>query len=72
MSDGTPTLRFLDPADVRGDRAGAGKDGETPVDDLNELEFVEGEIYANVWLTDRIAIIAPATGQVTAGSTWPG
>ena len=33
---------------------------------LNELEFVKGEVFANVWLTDRIAIIAPATGTVTA------
>jgi glutaminyl-peptide cyclotransferase len=35
------------------------------VEDLNELEFVGGEIYANVWTTDRIAIVAPATGRVT-------
>ena len=36
-----------------------------PVRDLNELEFVRGEIYANVWHTDRIARISPRSGQVT-------
>jgi glutamine cyclotransferase len=39
-------------------------DGQTPVANLNELEFVRGEIYANVWQTDRIARISPATGRV--------
>ena len=66
MSDGTPTLRFLDPQTLAVTGRLPVKDGELPVEDLNELEFVEGEIYANVWTTDRIAIIAPATGQVTA------
>ena len=41
-------------------------DGPAAVDDLNELEVVKGEIFANVWLTDRIAVIAPATGKVIA------
>jgi glutamine cyclotransferase len=41
-------------------------DGPTAVDNLNELEVVKGDIFANVWLTDRIAVIAPATGKVTA------
>jgi glutamine cyclotransferase len=36
-----------------------------PVPGLNELEYVRGEIYANVWRSDRIARIAPATGRVT-------
>jgi len=66
MSDGTPTLRFLDPQTLAVTGRLPVKDGELPVEDLNELEFVEGEIYANVWTTDRIAIIAPATGQVAA------
>ena len=39
-------------------------DGQTPVRDLNELEYVRGEIYANVWHTDRIARISPETGRV--------
>jgi glutamine cyclotransferase len=65
MSDGTPTLRFLDPATFRVVGTLAVKDGTLPVEDLNELEYVEGEIYANVWTTDRIAVISPATGLVS-------
>ena len=42
------------------------KDGDKPVENLNELEWVKGEVFANVWLTDRIAIIAPDSGRVTA------
>ena len=38
----------------------------TPVTQLNELEYIDGEIYANIWQTDRIARIDPTTGQVTA------
>ena len=66
LSDGTPTLRFLDPRTfevVRTVRVLA--DGE-PVDRLNELEFIDGEVYANVWKSDRIARIDPGTGRVTA------
>ncbi len=40
------------------------RDGITPIDQLNELEFVDGEIFANVWQTDRIARISPRTGKV--------
>jgi glutaminyl-peptide cyclotransferase len=65
MSDGTPALRFLNPETLQETRRLQVKDGDLPVEDLNELEFVDGEIYANVWTTDRIAIIAPSTGQVT-------
>jgi glutaminyl-peptide cyclotransferase len=65
MSDGTAELRFLDPQtfkELRRVRVTA--DGK-PVDQLNELEWVEGEVLANVWQTDRIARINPKTGQVT-------
>jgi glutaminyl-peptide cyclotransferase len=65
MSDGTPTLRFLDPQTLQVIGRLPVKEGDLPVEDLNELEFIEGEIYANVWTTDRIAIISPGTGQVT-------
>jgi glutamine cyclotransferase len=65
MSDGTPALRFLDPVTMQESGRVRVTDRGAPVDDLNELEFVRGRIYANVWLTDRIAIIDPATGQVT-------
>lgn len=64
MSDGTPTLRFLDPNTFAVTRRVQVSDGGLPVEDLNELEFIEGQVYANVWLTDRIAMIAPDSGRV--------
>jgi len=66
MSDGTSSLRFMDPETLRETGRIVVKDGDRPIDNLNELEVVKGDVYANVWLTDRIAIIAPASGQVTA------
>jgi glutamine cyclotransferase len=65
MSDGTPTLRFLDPATMREVRRIEVRAAGVPVRDLNELEYVNGEIFANVWMTTRIARIDPATGRVT-------
>ncbi|MGH8508702.1 MAG: glutaminyl-peptide cyclotransferase [Gammaproteobacteria bacterium] len=65
MSDGTATLRFLDPYTFRETGRLSVRDGTTPVTQLNELEVVRGELYANVWKTDRIARIALQTGQVT-------
>jgi glutamine cyclotransferase len=64
MSDGTATIHFLDPATL--DETGAIQvyDDHGPVVRLNELEFVRGEIYANIWQTDQIARIDPASGQV--------
>lgn len=64
MSDGTATLRFLDPQTFAVTRRVQVSDGGMPVRDLNELEFIDGQVYANVWLTDRIAMIAPDTGRV--------
>ena len=64
MSDGTPNLRFLDPETFNEQSRLNVRDHNGSVDDLNELEFVKGSIYANVWLTERIAIIDPATGAV--------
>ena len=66
MSDGTPALRFLDPQTLRETGRVTVRDGGKPIENLNELEWIKGEVYANVWLTDRIAIIAPDTGRVTA------
>jgi glutaminyl-peptide cyclotransferase len=66
MSDGTSALRFLDPETQREISRIRVRDGDRAIDRLNELEFIDGEIYANVYVTDRIAIIAPDTGQVTA------
>ena len=66
MSDGTSTLRFLDPQTFKVIGHVQVTDGGTPVRDINELEVIDGQVYANVWLTDRIAIIAPESGRVTA------
>jgi glutamine cyclotransferase len=65
MSDGSETLRFLDPKTLGQIGTLTVRDGTRPVAHLNELEYVKGEIYANVWQTDRIARISPKTGRVT-------
>ncbi len=65
MSDGTSRLRVLDPATFVEIRRVSVTDDGVPVRNLNELEFVKGEILANVWLTDRIARIDPGSGRVT-------
>lgn len=66
LSDGSNKLKFLDPASFRVTRTISVVDGTTPVDQLNELEFIKGEIYANVWHADRVAVIDPQTGRVKA------
>lgn len=63
-SDGTSTLRFRNPENFKEVRHIIVKDGSEPVAQLNELEFVKGEIYANVWHSDRIAQISPRDGRV--------
>ena len=65
MSDGSATLRFRDPFTFRVERELQVRDGDRAVDALNELEFVEGVLYANIWRSDRVARIDPATGGVT-------
>jgi glutaminyl-peptide cyclotransferase len=65
MSDGTPFLRILDPKSFRELKRIKVTDGGSPVENLNELEYVKGEVYANIWQTDRIARISPASGEVT-------
>lgn len=65
MSDGSAEIRVIDPAGFREKRRIKVRDGQTPITQLNELEWVEGEIFANIWQTDRIARISPATGRVT-------
>jgi glutaminyl-peptide cyclotransferase len=64
LSDGSQYLRFLDPDTFREVRRVAVTDGGVPIRDLNELEYIGGEIYANVWHTDRIARISPESGRV--------
>lgn len=66
MSNGSSTLQFRNPDtfDIIGEVQV--RDGLDPVTSLNELEFIRGEILANVWLTDSIVRIKPDTGQVIA------
>jgi glutaminyl-peptide cyclotransferase len=65
MSDGTPEIRFWDPETLRElGRITVTLDGQ-PLKNVNELEWVKGEIYANVWTTDEIVRIDPNTGKVT-------
>ena len=66
MSDGTATLYFLNPETFEEVGQVEVHDANTgPVARLNELEFVDGSIYANIWFDDRIAVIDPQNGQVT-------
>jgi glutaminyl-peptide cyclotransferase len=65
MSDGTTSLRFLDPVTHRETgRVTVTADGRG-VEHLNELELVKGQVYANIWLTNRIAMIDLPSGRVT-------
>ena len=64
MSDGSSALRFLDPVTLKETGRITVKEGSHPVDRLNELEYVKGEILANVWTTNRLARVSPKTGQV--------
>jgi glutamine cyclotransferase len=64
MSDGTSEIRVLDSDTLAEKRRFAVHDGDVRIDQLNELEWVEGEIFANVWQTDRIARISPRNGEV--------
>jgi glutamine cyclotransferase len=66
MSDGSPELRFLDPLTFKETRRLRVTADGRPVTMLNELEWVDGEIWANIWQSDRIARINPKTGAVTA------
>jgi glutamine cyclotransferase len=67
LSDGTSTLRFLNPSTFAVERTiqvtDQGKPGKL-IDQLNELEYIHGEIYANIWMSNRIARISPQTGHV--------
>ncbi len=64
MSDGTHRIRFLDPATFATTRCIGVYDGARPLANLNELEYVRGEIWANVWQTERIVRIDPASGAI--------
>jgi glutaminyl-peptide cyclotransferase len=65
MSDGTQFIRFLDPETLNEVRRIAVTDQGQPVRNINELEWVKGEILANIWQTNQIARIDPKTGRVS-------
>ena len=65
-SDGSPTLTFREPKTFDPVRTVRVHDGANPVDQVNELEFIKGEIYANVWHSDKIARISATDGHVIA------
>ena len=64
MSDGTATLRFLDPGTYKITKQIEVRDRGNILPNINELEYIKGEIYANVWGTGYIVRISPQTGQV--------
>ena len=64
MSDGSAYIRFLDPVTFKETGRVTVKDNGVAVSKLNELEFVKGEIVANVWMTKRLVRISPKTGEV--------
>jgi glutaminyl-peptide cyclotransferase len=66
MSDGTNALRFLNPSTFAEERRINVTAVGVPVKALNELEYVKGEVFANVWQTDYIARIEPTSGKITA------
>jgi glutaminyl-peptide cyclotransferase len=66
MSDGSSRIRFIDPDTFEVQRMITVQDGRRSVTQLNELEYVKGEIYANIWMQDRIARIDPQSGKVNA------
>ena len=65
MSDGTDQIRFLDPQTYQVKRTIKVQDRNVGVQRLNELEYIEGEIWANIWLTDRIVRFSPHSGRVS-------
>ena len=65
MSDGSSIVRFLDPETYKIIGQIQVRCEKGPVEKLNELEYIKGEIYANVWQTERIVMIDPDTGEVT-------
>ncbi len=64
LSDGSAVLRFLNPQTFAVVRSLKVTDRGKPVDQLNELEYIHGEIYANIWYSNKIARISPQTGKV--------
>jgi glutaminyl-peptide cyclotransferase len=65
MSDGSAQIRVWDPSSLKEIRRITVKDGAKEIEALNELEYIRGEIWANVWLTDKIVRFSPQDGRVT-------
>ncbi|MGH4050236.1 MAG: glutaminyl-peptide cyclotransferase [Clostridium sp.] len=66
MSDGTDRIYFINPKNFKVVYSIKVHDGFRPVTNLNEMEFIQGEIYANIWKSNKIARICPYTGRVSA------
>lgn len=66
LSDGTNHLRFIDPATLRVVKTINVLNDNQPLTEINELEYIHGEIYANIWKTDKIVRIDPQTGRILA------
>ena len=66
LSDGTQNITYLNPTTFQPTRQIQVHDQNGPVTKLNELEYTNGQIYANIWQTNKIAIINPQNGQITA------
>ena len=65
LSDGTNKIRFIDPFTFEVLKTITVKEGQIAITSINELEYIKGLIYANIWQTDRIVIIDPNSGDVT-------
>lgn len=65
MSDGSSDLKFISPTDFTVSKTLEVKDGQHKIKNLNELEWIDGQIFANIYLTSKIARISPEDGQVT-------
>ncbi|MEZ4594845.1 MAG: glutaminyl-peptide cyclotransferase, partial [Chloroflexota bacterium] len=72
MSDGSATLYFRDPETFAEVGRIVVQDQNGPVPMLNELEYIQGEVWANIWQTDRIVRINPASGQVVGSIDFTG
>jgi glutamine cyclotransferase len=64
LSDGSSTLYYLNPQTYQVTHQVEVKEGNQSISNINELEYINGDVYANIWMTNKIAIINPQTGQV--------
>jgi glutaminyl-peptide cyclotransferase len=66
LSDGTNKIRFIDPFNFEVLKVITISENGQPITSINELEYIKGQIFANVWQSDRIVVIDPSSGNVTA------